>query len=141
MLRLFKKIFKRKRSASKKEKIRPKGFPKKKNPPKPKKKTKIQKPKKIPLKAKKISPLPKEKEVGVVTHYFNKISVGAIKLKASLRKGDKIHIKGAHDDFVQVVESMQLNHKDIDLASRGKEIGIKVAQRVHKHDKVYKVEE
>jgi putative protease len=88
---------------------------------------------------KKLQKRPKEKVIGVITHYFGKISVGVIKLKAGLKVGDKIHIKGAHDDFTQVVESMQFNHKDISYAKKGMEVGIKVIQRVHENDKVYKV--
>lgn len=81
----------------------------------------------------------KEQEIGVVTHYFGKISVGIIKLKAPLSVGDRIHIKGAHDDFTQTVNSMQLNHQDISSAKKGDEIGIKVTQRVHENDIVYKI--
>ena len=55
--------------------------------------------------------------------------------------GDKIHIKGAHDDFSQVIKSMQCNHKDIIHAKKGLEIGIKVSSPVHENDKVYKVAE
>jgi putative protease len=81
----------------------------------------------------------KEVEIGIITHYFGKISVGIIKLKKPLKLGDKIHIKGAHDDFIQTIESMQINHKDVNLARAGKEVGIKVIQRVHENDKVYKI--
>ena len=80
-----------------------------------------------------------EQQIGIITHSFAKISVGIIKLNAVLNVGDKIHIRGAHDDFTQVVKSMQLDHKDIQSAKKGDEIGIKVSKRVHEHDKVYKV--
>ncbi|UCC96205.1 MAG: translation elongation factor-like protein [Candidatus Omnitrophota bacterium] len=82
---------------------------------------------------------PKEKEIGVITHYFSKISVGVIKLKASLRVGDRIHIKGTHDGFVQIVNSMQINRQDVPSALGGHEVGIKVAHRVYENDKVYRV--
>jgi hypothetical protein len=82
----------------------------------------------------------KEKEIGVITHYFNKISVGIIKLKSPLAVAQTIRIKGAHDDFTQAVSSMQYNHKDITYADRGLEIGIKVLQPVHENDKVYIIE-
>lgn len=81
----------------------------------------------------------KEKEIGVVTHYFDKISVGVIKLKDALKVGDKIHIKGTHDDFYQTVASMQINHKNISFSAKGKEVGIKVIKCVYKNDKVYKI--
>ncbi|MDP8233839.1 MAG: hypothetical protein P9M06_03435 [Candidatus Saelkia tenebricola] len=83
--------------------------------------------------------LSKEKEIGRVTHCFGKISVGIIKLKASLHLGDRIHIKGVHDDFTQAVKSMQINYVNVSVASKGSEIGIKVKQRVHENDKVYKI--
>ena len=82
---------------------------------------------------------PKEKEIGCITHYFGKISVGIIKLKAEMKVGDKIHIKGVHDDFVQVIKSMQENHKDILKAKKGALVGIKVKKIVHVNDKVYRV--
>ena len=69
----------------------------------------------------------------------NKISVGIIHLTAPLNVGDKIHIKGAHDDFTQTIDSMQIEHESIDSAKSGDSIGIKVIQKVHPHDKVYKI--
>lgn len=80
-----------------------------------------------------------EKEIGIITHCFGKISVGIIRLKDGLGVGDRIHIKGVHDDHTQVVKSMQLNHKDISYAKAGLEVGIKVTQPVHENDKVYRV--
>ena len=79
-------------------------------------------------------------EIGKIIHYFDKISVGIIKLKAVLKLGDTIHIHGAHDDFKQVVDSLQVDHKDIPFAGKGKEVGIKVSQRVRENDRVYKVD-
>ncbi|KAA0011053.1 MAG: translation elongation factor-like protein [Thermoplasmata archaeon] len=81
------------------------------------------------------------KEVGVVEHFFSKISVAAIKLTDVLRVGDKIRIKGATTDFEQVVESMEINRQKIEEGKPGDEIGIKVMERVREGDKVYKVEE
>ncbi len=81
----------------------------------------------------------KEKEVGVVTHYFGKISVCAVRLKATLKRGDKIHIKGAHDDFYQTVTSIQINRQDVSVARKGDEVGIKVIRKVHENDRVYVV--
>ena len=103
---------------------------------KPKIKTKLEPKAKKKLK-KIVKKLPKEKEIGVITHHFGKISVGIIKLKSALRVGDRIHIKGAHDNFTQTVKSMQINHKDVRQAKKGDEIGIKIPQPVHKNDKVY----
>ncbi|MCK9614082.1 MAG: hypothetical protein M0R48_01105 [Candidatus Omnitrophica bacterium] len=95
--------------------------------------------KKTASKRVKMPVLPKEKEIGIITHYFDKISVGIIKLKYPLAISEHIHIKGKNTDFTQVVSSMQYNHKDITLAERGLEIGIRVIEPVHENDIVSKV--
>ncbi len=78
-----------------------------------------------------------EKEIGIVTHYFDNISVGIIQLSAPLKVGDNIHIKGAHDNFTQTIDSMQIEHENVESAKKGDLIGIKVIQKVHPHDKVF----
>lgn len=130
-----KKTSKKKTQPKKPKKAVKKKTSKKLQEKKPKKKTK-----KVPKPSKKAQKKPKEKEIGIITHYFGKISVGIIKLKSQLAVGDKIHIKGAHDDFTQVVKSMQANHKDIPFAKKGAEVGIKITQDVHENDIVYKVD-
>ena len=82
-----------------------------------------------------------EKDIGVITHYFGHISVGIIELCDSLAVGDTIHVKGAHDDFTQTIDSMQIEHKDVTEGKKGDMVGVKVIQKVHPHDKVYKVTE
>ena len=82
-----------------------------------------------------------EKLIGRVTHYFGKPSVGIIELEDTLKVGDTVHIKGAHDDFTQKVKSMQIEHENIEQAGPGDVVGIKVTSRVHEHDKVFKVSE
>lgn len=77
-------------------------------------------------------------EVGRVTHYFTKISVAVVELKAPLAVGDCIVIKGPTTDFEQVVESMQIEHKNVHRAEAGQSVGLKVAQRVREKDIVYK---
>ncbi|MBO8182882.1 MAG: translation elongation factor-like protein [Archaeoglobus sp.] len=78
-------------------------------------------------------------EVGTVTHYFSKVGVAAVVLTKTLKKGDKIRIKGATTDFEQVVESMEIDRKPVDVAMPGDMVGIKVKERVRKKDKVYLV--
>jgi len=77
-------------------------------------------------------------EVGRVTHFFSKISVAVIELTAPLAVGDRIAIKGPTTDFEQVVESMQIEHQNVQRAEAGQSIGLKVAQRVRERDMVYK---
>jgi putative protease len=80
-----------------------------------------------------------EKEIGKVTHYFAYVSAGVIELSDTLKAGDTIHIRGAHDDITQTVDSMQVDHKPVTEAKPGESVGIKVSAKVHPHDKVFKV--
>jgi len=77
-------------------------------------------------------------EVGHVSHFFVKISVAVVELKAPLAVGDRILVKGPTTDFEQVVESMQIEHENVERAMAGQSIGLKVAQRVREKDIVYK---
>ena len=50
----------------------------------------------------------KEKPIGEVVHYFDKIKVAVIKLFSPLKQGDEIRIAGGQNtDFTQTIESMQ----------------------------------
>ena len=83
-----------------------------------------------------------EREIGVVSHYFDRIGVAAIKLtEGDLKTGATVHIRGHSTDFYQVVGSMQIEHLSVSEAYAGDEIGIKVDQPAHVHDKVYLVED
>ncbi len=82
-----------------------------------------------------------ENEVGKITHFFTKISVGVIKLSSTLKEGDTIHIKGATSDFKQKIKSMQIEHDKVKEAKKGQSIGIKVKDHVREGDLVYKVVE
>jgi len=79
----------------------------------------------------------KEEELGIVTHYFGHISVAIIKLRQALKVGDTIRIKGAHDDFIQVVDSIQIEHQNVEEAKENEVVGIKVLKKVHPNDKIY----
>ena len=78
-------------------------------------------------------------EVGRVTHFYPKISVAIVELKAPLNIGDKILIRGATTNFEQTVESMQIEHRNIEKAEAGQIIGLKVKERVRENDKVYRI--
>ena len=77
-------------------------------------------------------------EVGRITHFFSKISVVVVEVTAPLAVGDHILIKGPSTDFEQVVESMQIEHKNIQRAEAGQSIGLKVIQPAREKDAVYK---
>jgi hypothetical protein len=77
-------------------------------------------------------------QVGRITHFFSKISVAVLELTAPLAVGDRILVKGPSTDFEQVVESMQIEHKNIQRANTGQSIGLKTVQHVRERDAVYK---
>lgn len=79
------------------------------------------------------------KLIGKITHYFGKISVGVIELEDTLKVGDTIRIKGATADFTQPVDSMQIEHEQVQEARPGDCIGLKVVDKVHEGDNVYVV--
>ena len=80
-----------------------------------------------------------EKEIGTVSSFFSHVSVAAIKLTDKLKIGDKIHIKGNTTDFTDVVNSMQIEKKEVEEAIKGDHIGIKVPEKVRPNDKVFLV--
>jgi putative protease len=83
-----------------------------------------------------------EEKIGIVEHFFTNISVAAINITdGELKVGDTIHIVGAHTDFTQSVDRMEINRNPIEVAKPGDAIGIKVKDRVREHDVVYKVPE
>jgi len=78
------------------------------------------------------------KEIGKIAHFFTKISVAVIELKAPLSVGDKIRIVGPTTDFEQTVESMEIEHQNVKTAKAGQSIGLKVKETVRETDTVYK---
>jgi translation initiation factor IF-2 len=80
-----------------------------------------------------------EKPIGEITHYYGGINVAIVKFNKEVSVGEEVHFKGMHTDFSQTIDSMQYDHKDIKSAKKGQEVGIKVEQKVHEGDKVYKV--
>lgn len=78
-----------------------------------------------------------DKPIGEVTHYFDKIQVAAIKLSKPLKVGDAIKIQGHTTQFDQTVDSIQINHKSVQKAKKGDEIGIKVRDKARSGDDVY----
>jgi putative protease len=83
-----------------------------------------------------------EEKIGIVEHFFNKVSVAAIKItNGELKIGDTIHIVGAHTDFTQKIDSMEINRNPVETVKVGDDVGIKVKDRVREHDVVYKIPE
>ena len=81
-----------------------------------------------------------ERKIGTVTHYYTDLHVaGVIITDGELREGDTIHVKGHTSDFEQKVESMEMDHRHVDVARPGDDIGLRVIEHAREHDTVYAV--
>ena len=82
----------------------------------------------------------KLEEIGEVSHYFPHVKAAVVKIKCgSIGLKDKVLIRGQTTNFTQSITSLQLNHRVIQRAAKGKEIGLKVKERVRQGDKLYKI--
>jgi len=80
------------------------------------------------------------KLVGEITHYFGKISVAIVKLSDTLKVGDQIKIVGKEgEEFTQAVDSIQIEHQNVQEAKAGDLIGLKITQKAKEGYKVYKL--
>ena len=83
-----------------------------------------------------------EGKIGVVEDYFARVGVAGVKVtEGGLKVGQTIHIKGHTTDLTFKVDSMEIEHKKVDEAKPGDEVGIKVSDRVRSGDIVYLVTE
>ena len=79
-------------------------------------------------------------KIGMVTHYYEKIKVAIISLESDLKVGDKIKfVRGGEDLFEQTVDSIQVEHQNIDSAKAQDVVGLKVENEVKEGAEVYKV--
>lgn len=79
-------------------------------------------------------------KVGTVAHFFDKISVAAIDLSGDLAVGDTVaFFKGGEVLFEQRVESMQIEHEQVDSAGAGQSVGMKTTEKVREGVSVYKI--
>jgi putative protease len=91
------------------------------------------------LKPKEAIPV-QEQQIGQVTHYWNGIHVAGVHLDhGTLEVGDTIHILGRTTDLEQTVGSIEIDHHKVQSASAGRDVGVKVTDRVREHDMVFKV--
>ena len=77
------------------------------------------------------------KPIGVVTHYYSHLEVAIVKFSKTVEVGTKVRFKGATTDFEEAIKSMQFDHKAIEAAKKGQEIGIKVGDKVREGDEVF----
>ena len=80
-----------------------------------------------------------EEQIGVVSDFFARPVVAGIELTGTLKLGDTIHIQGHTTDLELTVTSMQIHNRDVQQATPGESVGIKLPDRCRRGDKVFKV--
>ena len=80
-----------------------------------------------------------EEVIGKVSDFFARPVVAGIELTATLKVGDKIHIKGYTTDMELTIDSMQIDNVDVNQAKAGDSVGVKVSERVRRGDTIYRV--
>lgn len=79
-------------------------------------------------------------EVGVVIGYFVHVGAAVVEItRGELKVGDMIWVKGHTTDLKQTVDSIQVDHQAVTEAKRGQQVGLKVQDRVRRHDRVYRL--
>lgn len=79
-------------------------------------------------------------QVGKVTHYYDKIAVAVVEvINQPLKVGDTVKISGHDKEFTQKVESLQIEHKQVNEGPVGESCGMKVDQPIKEGDAVYLV--
>lgn len=67
--------------------------------------------------------------IGKVTHYYDKLSVAIVDLaEGSLKVGDAVKFKRGDEEFSQSVESLQVDHQNVEEVKAGDSFGLKVGQ-------------
>ena len=81
-----------------------------------------------------------EKQIGVVTHWYDKLGVAVVKVTGKLAKGAAIKIKKGEEEFEDTVSSIQIDHKAVAAAKKGDDAAIKLSQRAREGAGVFLVE-
>ncbi len=81
--------------------------------------------------------------IGKGVHYFPKASIGEFKIEAyDLKKGDKILITGPSTGVQEmIVEDMMVNDENLEKATKGDSLTLKLPFRIRLSDKLYKIVE
>jgi hypothetical protein len=78
--------------------------------------------------------------VGVITHYFPRISVVVVKImEHPLGLGHVIRVAGSKTNFEQKIDSLQIESVNVKQAKKGQLVGLKVVKEAQVGDKVFRL--
>jgi len=75
--------------------------------------------------------------IGEITRYFDRIGVAAVYLTTELYLNDWIQVFGNQTNFVQQVQSMEIDRQPIEVGQPEQEIAIKLDQPARVGDFIY----
>ena len=78
-----------------------------------------------------------DKQIGIVTHWYDKIGVAVVRLSGKLSKGDSIVVRKDYEEFKDTVASLQIDHEDVSSAKKGDDAAIKLSQRAKEGASVF----
>ena len=80
-----------------------------------------------------------EKEIGKVVHFYDKAGVVVLKLtEDGLAVGDTVIFKKGEEQHTETIESMQVEHKNVQSVKKGEEVAVKVSAPAKEGTRVYK---
>lgn len=78
------------------------------------------------------------KPIGKVVHYYDKLGVAIIELTSKgFKVGDELKFKRGEEEFTQTVESLQVDHKEVESVKKGDSFGLKVVKATKPGTEVY----
>ncbi len=79
-------------------------------------------------------------KAGKINHFFDKIQVAVVEVtNLEINIGDTIRIGEEQGGFEEKIESMQVNHQQVETGRVGDEIGLKVTAATKPGEIVYKM--
>lgn len=79
-----------------------------------------------------------DKPIGKVVHFYDKLGVAIVDLKSGgIKIGQEVKFKRGDDEFLQKVESLQVEHQSVDAVKKGDSFGLKVDKPTKPGTEVY----
>jgi hypothetical protein len=83
-----------------------------------------------------------EKHIGKILHFWPRAGAAQVELDPEappLRVGDRVRIRGHGHDFIQPVESLEIDHIAKSEGWPGEHVALAVMESVHENDDVLRV--
>lgn len=81
-----------------------------------------------------------DKPIGKVVHYYDKLGVAIVDLKSGgIKVGEELKFKRGDEEFTQKVESLQVDHQEVDSVKKDDSFGLKVDKPTKPGTEVYLV--